>query len=144
MAAGSSHVIAVVNAALEIYDKDGALLVGPTTFTTFFSALGGGPCVSFPFDPNVLYDEEADRYIIAVGGNLPPAKNDKSHLWNDIPFVYDTKLDRWLKIADPLPPAAVYNDTGICIIDHTIYVAAGEGPKGSHFNHFLIGKIQPF
>lgn len=68
MAAGPNHVIAVVNAALEIYDKNGVSLVGPTTFTTFYSALGG-PCVSFPFDPNVLYDEEYDRFIIAADGD---------------------------------------------------------------------------
>ncbi len=68
MAAGPNHAIAVVNAALEIYDLAGNTLVGPTTLSTFFTPLGG-PCQSFPFDPNVLYDEEHDRFFIAADGN---------------------------------------------------------------------------
>lgn len=74
------------------------------------------------------------RHIIAVGGA-------GSH-WNDVPFVYDTRSDRWMRIASPLPPGAVFNDPGVCIIGDTIYVAGGEGAGGSHFNHFLIGKIR--
>jgi N-acetylneuraminic acid mutarotase len=77
----------------------------------------------------------ADRYIITIGG--------AGAWWNDLPFVYDTKADRWLRIASPLPPGAVFNDPGVCIIGDTIYVAGGEGSGGSHFNHFLIGRIEP-
>jgi hypothetical protein len=68
MAAGPNHLIAVVNVAIEIYDKSGNSLVGPVILSTFFSGLGG-PCVSFPFDPNVLYDEEHDRFFIGADGN---------------------------------------------------------------------------
>jgi hypothetical protein len=80
-------------------------------------------------------DVYADRYVIAVGG---AAKH-----WNDVPFVYDTQTDRWSRIASPLPPGGLFNDPGVCIIGDTIYVAGGEGAGGSHFNHFLIGRIQP-
>ena len=76
-----------------------------------------------------------NRYIIAVGG--------AGKHWNDVPFVYDTKEDRWLRSTSPLPPGAVFNDPGVCIIGDTIYVAGGEGSGGSHFNHFLVGKIKP-
>ena len=76
-----------------------------------------------------------DRYIITVGG--------AGARWNDVPFVYDTRDDRWLRITSPLPPGGVFNDPGVCIIGDTIYVAGGEGAGGSHFNHFLIGKIKP-
>ncbi|HRQ63285.1 MAG TPA: hypothetical protein PKZ76_00215 [Xanthomonadaceae bacterium] len=69
LAVGLSHVIAVVNVAFEIYDKSGTSLVGPITLSSFFSALGGSSCTAGgPFDPNVLYDEEADRYMIAADG----------------------------------------------------------------------------
>ena len=68
IAVGLDHVVAVVNSSLEIYDKSGTSLFGPTDFETFFSVLGLG-CTIFPFDPNVLYDESADRYIIAADGN---------------------------------------------------------------------------
>lgn len=74
-----------------------------------------------------------DRFIIVVGG---AAKN-----WNDVPFVYDTRTGRWMRAASPLPPGGLFNDPGVVIIGDTIYVAGGEGPGGSHFNHFLIGKI---
>ena len=70
MAAGPDHIIAVVNVAFEIYDKSGTSLVGPTTFTSFFNSLGGTNCTAGgPFDPNALYDEEADRFMMAVDGD---------------------------------------------------------------------------
>ena len=74
------------------------------------------------------------RYIIAIGG--------VSKRWSDLAFVYDTKDDRWMKMENPLPVGGVVNDAGVCVIGDTIYIAGGEGPGGSHFNHFLIGKIQ--
>lgn len=80
-------------------------------------------------------DVYADRYLIAIGG---AAKH-----WNDVPFVYDTETDRWMRITSPLPPGGLFNDPGVCILGDTIYVIGGEGPGGSHFNHLLIGKIKP-
>ncbi len=68
IAVGQDHIIAVVNSSLEIYDKTGMSVLGPLDFETFYSVLGQG-CTAFPFDPNVLYDESADRYIIGVDGN---------------------------------------------------------------------------
>lgn len=68
LAVGPDHVVAVVNSSLEIYDKSGTSLLGPLPFETFFSVLGLG-CTAFPFDPNALYDEQADRFIIAADGN---------------------------------------------------------------------------
>ena len=70
LAAGPDHLIAVVNVAFEIYDKSGTSLVGPTTFSSFFSSLGGTNCTAGgPFDPNVLYDESEDRFMLAVDGD---------------------------------------------------------------------------
>ncbi len=68
LAVGRDHIVALVNSSLEIYDKSGTSLFGPLDFETFFSVLGQG-CTAFPFDPNVLYDESADRYILAADGN---------------------------------------------------------------------------
>ncbi|MFT4689799.1 MAG: N-acetylneuraminic acid mutarotase [Limisphaerales bacterium] len=75
-----------------------------------------------------------DRHIIAIGG--------VSKRWSDLAFVYDTKDDRWMKMENPLPVGGVLNDAGVCIIGDAIYIAGGEGPGGSHFNHFLIGQIR--
>lgn len=69
MAAGSNHLIAVVNVAIEVYDKTGTSVVGPITIDDFFAPLGGTNCTAGgTFDPNTLYDEKEDRYIIAADG----------------------------------------------------------------------------
>lgn len=65
LAAGPNHLIAVVNLVFEIYDKAGNSLVPPTTFDTFFSVNPG--CLG-GFDPTAVYDEEADRFVMAVDG----------------------------------------------------------------------------
>lgn len=62
MAVGPNHIIAVVNVAVAIYDKSGTTLLGPVPAGSLYS---GASCVSGLYDPNVLYDEEADRFIIA-------------------------------------------------------------------------------
>ncbi len=66
LAVGPNHIIAVVNVAFEIYDKSGNLLQGPTTFASFFS---GVPNCGDVFDPNVIYDEMEDRFILGIDGN---------------------------------------------------------------------------
>lgn len=67
MAAGPNHLIAAVNVSFEIYDKAGNTLVAHTTLDSLLGPAGGG-CTD-TFDPNTVYDEEADRYIIAADGN---------------------------------------------------------------------------
>jgi len=53
-----------------------------------------------------------NRHVIIAGG--------VATLWNDVPFVYDTQRDRWLRIDGPLPPGALFNDPGISILGDTI------------------------
>lgn len=89
MAAGPDHLIAVVNSSFEIYDKQGNSLAGPIQFATFFDPTQGGTnpgagtptpgCTAFTFqfglqrgavfDPDVVYDPVADRFIIGIDGN---------------------------------------------------------------------------
>lgn len=85
----------------------------------------------------------AGRYLIAVGGVIASPTDLRLHLWNDLPLAYDTREDRWLKIQGPLPPGALFNDSGVCVLGDTIYVAGAEGPSGTHFNYWLVGKIVP-
>ncbi len=63
LAVGPNHVIAVVNVAFQIYNKSGTVLSGPTTFSSFMNS---NPNCTGVFDPNVLYDEEADRYMLGI------------------------------------------------------------------------------
>ena len=63
LAVGPHHIIAVVNTSFEIYDKTLFTITPATSFTSFMS---GTVCASGVFDPNVLYDEAMDRYILAI------------------------------------------------------------------------------
>jgi hypothetical protein len=67
LAVGPDHIIAVVNVAFAVYDKSGALLYGPVTFSSFFDGTPGCSDTAV-FDPNVLYDESADRFILGIDG----------------------------------------------------------------------------
>ena len=62
MAAGTTHLIATVNVAVEFYDKSGSSVFGPTTAGSLFS---NSPCTSGLYDPNVIFDEEAGRWFLA-------------------------------------------------------------------------------
>jgi len=64
MAAGRNHLVAVANVAIQIFDKSGHLLSGPTVFRDFFAGVPG--CSPRYFDPNVVYDEAADRFVIGI------------------------------------------------------------------------------
>ena len=85
-----------------------------------------------------------ERYIVVVGGCVGPTTEPYSNanLWNDLAFVYDTTTDTWGRLAGTIPPAGVYNDSGVVIIGDTIYVVGGEGPRGSHFNHIARGRLR--
>lgn len=69
IAVGPTRVIAAVNVSFEIYDKSGNVLIPATTFAALFSGedkVEG--CIRTLFDPSVLYDEQADRFILAIDG----------------------------------------------------------------------------
>jgi len=84
------------------------------------------------------------RYALIAGGVLQPDNNSQQGIiWSDLIWAYDLQSDKWLSVKGALPPGAVFNDPGVCIIDDTIYVLGAEGPAGNHYNYFLIGKINP-
>ncbi len=62
---GPDHYIQMINGGgtlISIYDKDGNLVSGPTSFTS----LGG--CATGVGDPIVLYDQMADRWLLSEFG----------------------------------------------------------------------------
>jgi hypothetical protein len=63
LAAGRDHVILVVNVAFAIYSKTGAVVKAATPFASLFQNVPG---CSGMFDPNVLYDDAYDRYIMGI------------------------------------------------------------------------------
>lgn len=64
IAVGPDHIITVANVALEILDKNGTSLFGPTSGGSFFSGLAA--CTSGLYDPDVLFDEEHERYLVGI------------------------------------------------------------------------------
>ncbi|HEY0430758.1 MAG TPA: hypothetical protein VGC61_03035, partial [Pyrinomonadaceae bacterium] len=65
---GPNHYIQAVNSRFKIINKTGTELVAPTTFNTFFSALGATtPCGNNQNrgDAVVFYDHMADRWVIS-------------------------------------------------------------------------------
>src|SRR5690606_20132041 len=86
----------VVNVAFEIYNKSGVSLAGPTTFASFMNA---NPNCTGVFDPNVLYDEEADRYILGIDADgkyyciAVSQTGDPLGSWNLYAFSTSTRND---------------------------------------------------
>ena len=60
MAAGPQHIMAVVNSRFRIYDKTGAVLSTIEASSWFSSAFSGAD----PFDPKVIYDQHAKRWVM--------------------------------------------------------------------------------
>jgi hypothetical protein len=64
---GPNHYVEAVNVAFKVFDKNGNTLSGPTTYNSFFSALGNRtPCGNNQNDgdPFAFYDHQADRWVI--------------------------------------------------------------------------------
>ena len=59
---GPNHYMQTVNITYAIYNKSGTLVAGPTNINTLFSGVTGSNCNDG--DPVVLYDEEADRWLV--------------------------------------------------------------------------------
>ncbi len=60
---GNSHYLQTTNSLFSIYDKSGNKLIGPSNINTIFASVPGGAFNDG--DPVVLYDEQADRYLIS-------------------------------------------------------------------------------
>jgi len=63
LAVGKDYVIPVVNVAFKIFEKDGTLVQDATSFATFMNS---DPNCTGVFDPNAIYDEATDRYILGI------------------------------------------------------------------------------
>jgi hypothetical protein len=59
--AGPDHLLAVVNSSIEWYTKTGVLQLSLSLEDDFFNVLSPR---SRPFDPKVIYDQYADRFVV--------------------------------------------------------------------------------
>lgn len=62
-AAGPFHVVNVGNVSIEMYNKVGVFAAPTISLQTFFTPLGP-PLNTFTFDPKVIYDQYADRFVV--------------------------------------------------------------------------------
>jgi hypothetical protein len=70
-AIGPNHYVQVVNVALAVFDKTGNRVAGPIATTTFWANqpdCGGNQVWT---DAVVIYDRQADRWVISRPGGLP-------------------------------------------------------------------------
>ncbi|UCG34487.1 MAG: thrombospondin type 3 repeat-containing protein [Phycisphaerales bacterium] len=64
----AGRVVEVTNSDVQIWDKTGAVIAGPTPLSTMFPPSVG----PFPFDPKVLYDQHSGHFfIVCLEGNTP-------------------------------------------------------------------------
>ena len=61
LAAGPNHVVETVNSTLAIFNKATGALVSKQTLATLFSGLVQG---NGQYDPSVLYDDQAGRFVV--------------------------------------------------------------------------------
>jgi hypothetical protein len=64
IACGPGHLIAIVNCRFRIWDKDGTILKTITSWDWFAPALPGLSIANPPFDPQVVYDHYAGRWVV--------------------------------------------------------------------------------
>ena len=62
---GPNHYAQIVNLDFAVFSKSGALLYGPVPINTVWSGFGGGCQTNNDGDPIVLYDKNANRWLIS-------------------------------------------------------------------------------
>lgn len=135
MAVGPDHIIAVVNVAVAIYDKSGTTLLGPTAAINLFSQ---SACQSRLFDPNVLYDEEVHRWIIAYDKGSGDPDGGYCLLASQSP----DPLGTWYEYYFPLNDASGWIDFPHAGVGDT-YIFMGGNVFG-YDNDFIEGRIFAF
>lgn len=67
----------ILNGGVGIFEKTTGILLSQVPLQTFWSSLGttGGEPAFFVFDPKVLYDQFADRFVVVSAGGGPTSPN---------------------------------------------------------------------
>ena len=63
---GSNHIVELVNGRYAVYNKSTGALLQSSSLNQFWTDSGAGFAGSFSFDPRVLYDPVAQRYVAAA------------------------------------------------------------------------------
>jgi concanavalin A-like lectin/glucanase superfamily protein len=125
-AVGPNHVMTALNSQVRIQDKSGTI-VSTVTLNGFFSPLVGAAAV---FDPKVLYDPFAERWIITAPANSFSATsslliavsstNDPTSPWTGYAFDVDATDTRWFDY-----PSVGFNKNWIVVTGTLFPVSSG-------------------
>jgi len=129
-AVGPNHVMTALNSQVRIQDKNGAVL-STVTLNGFFSPLVGAASV---FDPKVLYDPFAGRWIITAPANSNSANsalliavsstNDPTGSWTGYLFDVDPANAVWFDY-----PSIGFNSNWIVVTGNLFQVVAPGNPS---------------
>ena len=97
---GPNHYMQTINTVYAIYSKTGTILAGPSNLNLLFSGVTGANCNDG--DPVVLYDEQADRWLVVEFSICGPndymlvavsQTNDPTGSWHRYSFDVDDMPD---------------------------------------------------
>ncbi|MDQ2938257.1 MAG: hypothetical protein M3R67_12240, partial [Acidobacteriota bacterium] len=124
-AVGPNHVMTALNSQVRIQNKTGGT-ISTVTLNGFFSPLVGAASV---FDPKVLYDPFAGRWIITAPANSNSAtsalliavssSNDPTGVWTGYSFDVDATNTRWFDY-----PSIGFNNNWIVVTGNLFQVVA--------------------
>lgn len=97
---GKSHFVQMINLLTTIFDKSGAIIDGPFASNVIWEGIGGNCEAYNQGDPIVLYDDQADRWLVSqfafpdsMGSYSQcvaiSAGEDPTGLWNRYEFPFD-------------------------------------------------------
>jgi hypothetical protein len=124
-AVGPNHVMTALNSQVRIQDKSG-VTISTVTLNGFFSPLVGGANV---FDPKVLYDPFAARWIITAPANSRSATSalliavsstsDPTNPWTGYSFDVDAANTNWFDY-----PSIGFNNNWIVVTGNLFTISA--------------------
>ena len=136
-AAGVDRLIAVVNAGIEARTKTGTLIFR-SSLQSFFSAAAGN-LGSFSFDPKIIYDHYADRFVVVALEQTDTGYGDPSDESRILLAVSHTAS----------PATATAADWYFHVINAKLTLGAGAtwadypGPRGGRGGHVHHGQPVP-
>ncbi len=80
---GPNHYVQMVNNVTEIFNKSGTSIWGPQPSSTFWSGFTGSWTGTNDGDPIVLYDQQADRWLVSQFA----VNTSDEHNGNSLPFL---------------------------------------------------------
>ncbi|MBK7977031.1 MAG: hypothetical protein IPK07_28465 [Deltaproteobacteria bacterium] len=126
-AAGRSHLVDAVNSLVEFYAKDGTPELW-TGLQSFFAELDSQ---SFPYDPKVVYDPFADRFVLVALEQLGSSQSDpldESRLFVGVSDDGDPRGDWYITSIDALTTVGGVKSwadfPGVAVDAQAVYITA--------------------